>query len=164
MNNVRSAIVTSRSTRFCCSVILMTLLLLAFSNIRAQHADQVVTASVSWSNIHFVYDDQPIASEVVTAEAASVMPSILMTGDFSEIQDVDMNIPYHQQAAITRNIETAYKGVVYDNNGNIVLKDIEMNDSSKQIVKIGKKLKAGTYYLHVTENGKMVEKEKFEVK
>jgi hypothetical protein len=122
-----------------------------------------------WSNVHFVYEEQPSISVYTSKEAESVMPSALandamMTTDITDVTVWDNSAENHLLVMVINTERKNLTATVFDSNGNRMMHETPIDPGSYRMVEHTGNLKPGTYYLHVLEQGKIIEKEKFVVK
>ncbi|MEI6507269.1 MAG: hypothetical protein WCO54_02225 [Bacteroidota bacterium] len=133
----------------------------------AQVATTNENNQIPWSNSHFVYEEQPTVSVYVSAEAAAALPSALVEDNLSEINDVtvwDNTAENHLLVMVVNTVRKDLTAVVFDANGNRAMLETPVDPGSYRMVEHTRDLKPGTYFLHIMEKGKIIEKQKFAVK
>jgi hypothetical protein len=122
---------------------------------------------IPWSNAHFVYEEQPAATVYVTPEAASAMPSSLLTDNILEINDVsvwDNSAENHLLIMTVNTVRKNLTAIVYDANGKRVMLETPIDPGTYRMVEHTRDLKPGTYFLNILERWIVIEKQKFAVK
>lgn len=133
----------------------------------AQLANPTENNQIPWSNVHFVYEEQPNLSVYTSPEAASAMPSALATETAAEVNDVtvwDHSSDNHLLVMLVNTVRKNLTATVYDSKGNRVMFEIPIDAGTYRMVEHTRNLEPGKYFLYLMERGNVIGKEQFEVK
>lgn len=151
------------------AVVLMQMVIAAtfIISASAQPTDHQEGNMNPWSNKNYMFDEQPALSVYTTLEAASAMPSALLTGNASEINDVTVWNNSSNNHLLVLVINTVRKNLtteIYDSKGYRVKYEMAIETGIYRLVEHLGNLRPGKYFLKVMERGVLIAIEEFDVK